>query len=135
MEPTTERQNELEPLAIHIYQQISAGFPIDQIRGQFDNIDLAPEDVAWVLENGKQRYLGYQQFLLESNREDAKWFIVGGLALFVIAFSVVSVMGWSMAPRQNGMIYTCFALGVGAFFYGIYCWITAKPEGVRTDLD
>jgi len=54
MEPSVQRQKELEPLAIRVYRQISAGFPMDQIRGQFQGGDLSPEDVNWVRENGKQ---------------------------------------------------------------------------------
>ena len=108
---------------------------MDKISGQFDGTDLPLEDVAWALENGKQRYLGYQQFLLESNRDSAKWTMLSGVAMVGIVLLLVTTMGWSSAPRQNGMIYTGFIVGVGAFLYGAYCWLTASPEGVRRDLD
>lgn len=135
MEPSLERQQELEPLAIHVYQQISAGYPMDQIRSHLKGVDLSSNDTAWVLENGKQRYLGYQKFLLESNRNDAKWFILGGIAFLVVCYLFVSIMGWSTAPRLNGKIYFGYMVGIGSVIYGAYCWLTAAPDGVREDLD
>lgn len=135
MEPSAQRQKELEPLSIHIYQQISVGYPMDQIRGQFEGTDLPPEDVAWALENGKQRYLGYQRFLLEANRDSAKWTMLGGLVMFGIVSLLLTTMGWSSAGRQNGMIYIGFIVGAGGFLYGVYCWLNAAPDGVRNDLD
>lgn len=135
MEPSLERQKELEPIAIHVYRQISAGYPMDQIKGQFKDVDLSPNDKAWILESGKQRYLGYQEFLLESNRNDAKWFVISGVGMIVLFYLFVSFMGWSSAPRQNGKIYFGYIFGIGAIIYGAYCWITAAPDDVREDLD
>lgn len=134
MKPSAQRQKELEPLSIRIYQQISAGYPMDQIRGQFEGTDLPPEDVAWALENGKQRYLGYQRFLRESNRDIAKWPMLGGLGLLAIVWFFLTTMGWSTAGRQNGMIYMGFIAGAGGFLYGAYCWINATPNTPVTSL-
>jgi len=79
--------------------------------------------------------LGYQQLLLQSNRDDAKWSIVIGVALILMYYILITAMGWSTAPRQNGRFYLGFTIGIGAILYGAYCWITAAPEGFREDLD
>ena len=131
-----ERMAELEPWTIQVYQQLQAGFAIADIKAQFSRIENAdPEEVAWVLSMGKQRYVGYYDLHKNSNRASAKWTIGVGIGLIILLFLVLQNFGWSTAGRQNGKIIVGILVGVGALGYGTWEWFSATPNGRRQDLD
>jgi hypothetical protein len=130
-----DRQRELEPLSIRVYQQISVGYPKEQIMGQFERIGADPNEAQWLWDTGKQRYLGYQQHRLKVNRETGRSFVLGGLSVAGLASLIIFLAGWPTAGRQVGMAYTGLIGGTGAFIYGAYIWLTAQPTDTRSDLD
>jgi len=134
LEPSKERQKELEKFAVRVYQQISAGFPMTAICSQFENSGLPQTDIDWIIENGKERYFGYQRYRRDVNRGSAKSFMFGGIVMVGIAILVLASVGSPSAGRHVGMLNFAILGGIGAILYGVYCWLTAEPKDVRTDL-
>ena len=131
-----ERAAALDPWSIRVYQQLQAGYSIDSIKAQFERvIDATPEDVSWILDRAKARYIGYFESYKMSNRDSAKWMLWAGPALALAAIVLISTLGWSTAGRQNGLVIWTILVGIGLFGYGVWCWIDAEPEGRRSDID
>lgn len=134
MAPSEERQKELEDASIMVYQQISAGYSMEQIRAQFYKTSLATDEITWILETGKQRYIGYRVYLKHENRAYARSFMFSGFALIAIVIVAAAVMGWPTAGYRSGQLVFAFLFGCGAILYGAWQWTTANPSGTRTDL-
>jgi hypothetical protein len=131
-----ERAVELDPWSIRVYQQLQAGDPIDDIKAQFERVvDATPQEVEWILERAKRRYLGYFEEYKVSNRFGTNWMIFGGIGLALATTIWIATNGWSSAGRQNGRAIWAVIVGVGVCGYGIWGWFTAEPKGKRKDID
>jgi hypothetical protein len=128
------RQKSLERASIQVYQQISAGAPIEYIHAQIGKLDIEIDEAVWVWERGKERYFGYQHHLREMNRFHGRHLMLGGLGMFALVSCLIYFLGWPTVPRQVGQAYIGFLIAAGGFLYGGYIWVTATPEGIRTDL-
>jgi len=117
MDISDERKKELEPFSIRVYQQISAGYDWEKIKNQFSNMDTDADEVAWVIETGRLRYLGYQRHLQYNNKSEAKIAIFVGLGLLVLLAISLSVVGIPTFGRGRGIALSTALLGLGAIGY------------------
>lgn len=129
-----ERKKELERLSIGVYRQIGAGYDWEKIKNQFSNDDADPEEVAWVMETGRLRYLGYQKHHQDNNKRDAKSAIFVGLGILALLAIYLSVAGFPTFGRLRGRLVLVALLGLGGVGYGLWILITSKPKGFRTDI-
>lgn len=132
-----QRQKELEPLSIRVYQQLQAGYPIAAIKGQFDEFDDSdPEEISWILSTGKDRYIGYWKFRAREHTGYSKEFILIGAAGVALYFIITQVFGyWPDFGRGRGMLRFLLLAGLAAVGYGIWAYASDKPPATRTDLD
>lgn len=130
-----QRQEELDQLGVEAYRQIAMDRPLSEVRSRFEDRDLTDDEIDWIVANGKERYQGYNDHLRAINRGTARSFVLGGLALLIGPYLFVEIFGEPNAGRQIGMLGFAKIAGIGALLYGAYCWVTADPEGVRSDLD
>lgn len=122
-----------DKLSIAVYQRLSMGHSIDIIRHELGGI-LPPEEVDAVMEQGKERYHGYTRYLVATNKDTAKTFLLTGAALIVIPLILISLIGYPEGGRGRGVIFSALIFGVGAVIYAIHSYLTATPKNRRTDI-
>lgn len=118
-----------------VYRQISAEIPEHLTWSQFEGLGADPEEVVWVLEDGKRCFLAYQQKLRDAKRRRATMLIFAGLVMFCIGLLMTQILGWPTSRRQVCIINNAILGGLGGALYGRRCWSTAESRNVRRDFD
>jgi hypothetical protein len=130
-----ERKHELEPLCIRVFNQIGAGYEWEKIKTQFSHIDADPEEVEWVIDDGRRRYRNFMQSIENSNKHDGKSNILFALASLALLVVILSFVSFHPTGRGVGRAMLLGILAVGGIGYGLWGLINSRPKGFRTDID
>ncbi len=131
-----DRKQELSEISIKVYQQLQAGYPIDKIKHQFDHVQEANKDeITWVFNAAKERYIGYYDLYKRENYNTAKWMIIGGLSIILFVYFILTLIGEPNAGRNQGRAIIGFIVGTSACCYGIFILVKASSDDRRKDLD